>query len=102
MILPGKESPERMIAKDLNNLSEADPLWHKIANGYSKQVCFRGINYHQILSDRQMAKEWFNSQLQYWGKGGAKVLNPFLDSIKDDCDIFRNDFMIKTKKYIHD
>ena len=103
MVLPGIESPERMIAKYLNTLSEADSLWHKIANGYSKQVCFREINYNQIIADRQLAKEWFNSQLQYyWGKSGAKVLNPFLTSIKDDCDLFRQDFMIMAKKYIHD
>ena len=41
LVLPGRESPERMLARYLYNLSDADGLWTRLALGYSKQVCFR-------------------------------------------------------------
>ena len=41
LILPGNNSPERLLASYLYNLSDADPLWGNIANGYTKQLCFR-------------------------------------------------------------
>ncbi len=106
LVLPGEESPERMIATYLFNLSDNDPLWAKVANGYSKQVCFREISYEQIIlpgeDGRQFAKKWFNSQLQYWGRSGLKVLNPFLSTIREDCNQFRAEFEQLTKRFIHD
>ena len=106
LVLPGEESPERMIATYLFNLSDNDPLWAKVANGYTKQVCFKEASYEQIISSgeegRQSAKKWFNSQLKYWGRGGLKVINPFLSTIREDCNKFRTDFEQLTKRYIHD
>lgn len=106
LILPGNESPERQVATYLYNLSDESSLWNSISNGYSKQVCFREINYNQIISagenGRQKAKEWFNQQLQYWGRGGSKVLNPFFQTMKDDIGMFSNDFEKMIKSYIHD
>lgn len=106
LLLPGNESPERLIAKYLYNLSDENLLWNNISNGYTKQVCFREIHYDQIFAagepGRQKAKEWFNSQLQYWGRGGLKVLNPFLETMQEDVTAFRNDFEEMTKHYIHD
>lgn len=106
LLLPGNESPERLIAKYLYNLSDESPLWSNIADGYTKQVCFREIHYDQIFAagelGRQKAKEWFNLQLRYWGRGGLKVLNPFLETMQEDVAAFRNDFEEMTKHYIHD
>lgn len=106
LLLPGNESPERLIAKYLYTLSDESPLWSNIADGYTKQVCFREIHYDQIFAageqGRQKAKEWFNLQLQYWGRGGLKVLNPFLETMQEDVAAFRNDFEEMTKHYIHD
>lgn len=102
LLLPGNESPERLIATYLFNLSDENSLWGSLSNGYTKQVCFRMIRYEQIMEDRQKSKEWFNSQLPYWGRGGTKVLNPFFATIQEDVDKFKSDFMKMIKRYIHD
>lgn len=106
LLLPGDKSPERMIAKYLYDLSDTDPLWPNISNGYTKQVCFREVPYNQIFAagepGRQNAKKWFNLQLQYWGRSGTKVLNPFFATIQEDVDNFKSDFIQMVKRYIHD
>lgn len=102
LLLPGDDSPERLVAKYLYNLSDTDPLWNNISNGYTKQVCFRKISFDQILADREDAKKWFNQQLQYWGRGGVKVLNPFFATIQEDIDSFKYDYSQMIKHYIHD
>ena len=106
LLLPGNESPERMLAKFLYNVSDSDDLWSSLAVGYSKQVCFREIKYSQIISPgesgRQEAKRWFNQQLQYWGQGGRKVLKPFFMSIKDDVDKFKKEFEKIISQYVTD
>ena len=106
LLLPGNVSPERQVATYLYNLSDESPLWNNIANGYTKQVCFREIHYDQIFAagepGRQKAKEWFNSQLKYWGRGGLKVLNSFLETIQEDVAVFKNDYENMIKHYIHD
>ena len=40
--------PERLLASYLYNLSDVDPLWSKIADGYTKQFCFREYSMEQI------------------------------------------------------
>lgn len=102
LLLPGNESPERLIANYLYNLSDEDQLWRNLPNGYTKQVCFRTVSYNQVMEDRQKAKDWFNSQLPYWGRSGVKVLNPFFDTIQEDVEKFKSDFMQMVKRYIHD
>ena len=96
LILPGNKSPERLLASYLYNLSDVDPLWSKIADGYTKQFCFREYSMEQINAGgelgRQNAKKWFNSQLEYWGRNGCKVLNPFLSSISEEAQEFRTNF----------
>ena len=102
LLLPGDDSPERLVAKYLYNLSDTDPLWNNISNGYTKQVCFREISFDRILADREDAKKWFNHQLQYWGRGGVKVLNPFFNTIQEEVDKFKYDYSQMIKRYIHD
>lgn len=102
LLLPGDDSPERLVAKYLYNLSDTDPLWNNISNCYTKQVCFREISFDRILADREDAKKWFNQQLQYWGRGGVKVLNPFFATIQEDIDSFKSDYAQMIKRYIHD
>ena len=105
LILPGTESPERLIAKFLYNLSDADSLWNNIAEGYTKQVCFREYSYEQINhageQGRQNAKKWFISQQIFWGRNATKVLNPFFSTIKKDIDDFKNDYEKMIKRFIH-
>lgn len=105
LLLPGDESPERMLAKYLFNISESDNLWENISEGYTKQFCFREIKYEQIIASseqgRQNAKKWFRIQLKYWGKGGVRVLNPFFSEIQQDVDAFKAEFDEMVTHYIH-
>lgn len=106
LLLPGDESPERMLARFLFNISDTDSIWESVSVGYTKQVCFREIKYEQIIASgeqgRQNAKKWFNLQLQYWGRSGVKVLNPFFSKIKQDVDSFKADYDKMITHYIHD
>lgn len=106
LLLPGKESPERLLAKFLFNISDSDTLWESVSKGYTKQVCFREIKYEQITASgeqgRQNAKKWLNLQLQYWGRGGVKILNPFFSKIKQDVDTFKTEYDKMITHYIHD
>ncbi len=106
LLLPGNESPERMLARFLFNISDSDVLWESVSKGYTKQVCFREIKYEQIIASgeqgRQNAKKWLNLQLQYWGRGGVKVLNPFFLKIQNDVDTFKAEYDKMITHYIHD
>ena len=106
LLLPGNESPERMLARFLFNISDSDALWNSLSLGYTKQVCFREISFEQIFvageQGRQNAKKWFNLQLQYWGRGGVKVLNPFFSKIQQDVVSFKTNYTEMITHYIHD
>ena len=106
LLLPGNESPERLLARFLFNISDSDALWDSLSTGYTKQVRFREISYEQIFAageqGRQNAKRWFNRQLPYWGKGGVKVLNPFFSKIQQGIDTFKAEYDEMITHYIHD
>lgn len=106
ILLPGNESPERLLARFLFNISDSDALWGSLSLGYTKQVCFREISYEQIIAageqGRQNAKRWFNLQLQHWGRGGVKVLNPFFSKIQQDVDTFKAEYEKMITHFIHD
>lgn len=104
LLLPGNESPERMLANFLFNISDSDALWESVSLGYTKQVCFREIKYEQIIASgeqgRQNAKKWLNLQLPYWGRRGTRVLNPFFSMIKQDVDKFKDDYDKMINQYL--
>lgn len=103
LMLPGNESPERMMATFLHDLSDRDALWTSIKNGYSKQVCFSDIQYSSIMAGgaqgRLDAKEWFNKQMQIWGRRRMKVFNAFFKSISQEVQMFRDNFDKQLKRY---
>lgn len=107
LVLPGQDSPERLFAHFLHNLSDEDPLWRSInRRGYSKQYCFRDIPYDDMMEvgelGRQSAKEWFKSQLPYWGRNASKVLNPLIaGKLQGDVNTFIQDFDEMLSHYIH-
>ncbi len=72
--MPGDVSPERLLADMLNNLSDYDDFLDHVGPDYTKQVCFRDYTYEEIVRDRIKAKQWFNSQLEYWGKSSVKAI----------------------------
>ncbi len=101
LLLPGQKSPERLIADFLYNLSDESPIWENIHEGYTKQFVFRDISIQDInaVSSREKAKEWFKSQMQYWGKNCTKVINPWIAENKSDVDAFISDFDKLLEKY---
>lgn len=92
LILPGNNSPERLIAKFLFNLSEASPIWDKIHLGYTKQYAFKDFSFNEILNDREKAKEWFNQQKKYWGKGCVNVINQWITQNQIEVNIFLEEY----------
>lgn len=50
----------------------------------------------------KMQKKWFNGQLEYWGRNGCKVFNPFLNSIPVEVQEFKTNFNNMIKRFIHD
>lgn len=99
LVLPTNMSPEQLTATFLHGLSDADELWESIADGYSKQVCFRDITYNEIWDDRVKAKTWFRSQLPSWGRTASKVLTPLFKKYKDERNEFISEFEEMMKLY---
>ena len=92
VILPGNDSPERLIAKFLFNLLDASPIWEKIHTGYDKQFAFKEISYGEIIKDREKAKKWFHEQKPYWGNLCSNVINPWASQNQSDVDLFIKDY----------
>lgn len=99
LALPGIESPERLIANYLHNLSEGSPLWNRIYNGYTKQLVFRDFPLSEIQTNRSKAKDWFNSQKQYWGRGCSGVINLWIAENRIEVNKFLDDYERLIKKY---
>lgn len=102
LVLPGRKSPEREVATYLYNLPDVDVLWGKLPRGYTCQVCFREYTYDEIMRDRDKAKAWFRAQVDknWWGRGGAKVLNAYLESKREEVEEFMNMYDEKLKLFI--
>ena len=96
LVLPGNISPERLLAKNLKNLSDDDPFWEKCGKNYTKQVTFRDYQYDEIMDNRVKAKEWFKSQLPYWGRNGTKAITAWCE-VNPDA---KKDFIIKFEELI--
>ncbi|PCI39881.1 MAG: ABC oligo/dipeptide transport, ATP-binding protein [Rhodospirillaceae bacterium] len=92
MMLPGKVSPEKLLAEFLHDLPDASPVWNKIWNGYRKDFVFKDISLAEINQDRKKAKEWFRSQQEYWGKGSVKLINEWSAVNAKEVEKFKADF----------
>jgi len=101
LVLPGNKSPERLIAEFLYGLSDESNIWGDIYEGYNKQLAFRDIQLNEIngKASREKAKEWFNSQKQYWGRNCANVINPWIIEHQQDVNAFIDDYEKLLKKY---
>ena len=96
LVLPGTISPERLLAKHLKELSDEDPFWEKCGRNYTKQVAFRDVEFNDIMDSRVKAKEWFKSQLPYWGRNGTKAITAWCD-VNSEA---KKDFIIKFEELI--
>lgn len=92
LILPGNQSPERLIAEFLHDLSDGSPIWGSIHDNYNKQVVFRDITLYEIQQNREKAKEWFRSQKQYWGRNCTKIITPWIKEHQEVVDDFLKEF----------
>lgn len=73
--MPGNNSPERLLASYLYNLSDADPLWGNIANGYTKQLCFRDYTMEQINAGGELGRQDAKNGLMVsWNIGDEMVI----------------------------
>src|SRR5690606_5764617 len=101
LVLPGNKSPERLIAEFLHNLPDESPIWDSIYEGYNKQFAFKDITLENINAKggREKAKEWFNSQKQYWGRNSANIINPWISENQDEVDAFIDGFDKLLDKY---
>lgn len=94
ILLPGKKSPERIMAEMLSNEPESSEVWDKLSEGYNKQICFRDIDNDEIQENRKKAKDWFNSQKQYWGGNQycSKLINIWIKKNREKYDDFIQEF----------
>ena len=92
--LPGCESPERELAKLLNNrvlIRDDNPFWSNLNPDYRRQVCFHNYKFDDIMGDREKAKAWFTSQLPVWGKTSNKAIALWASYNKEAVEKFRLD-----------
>lgn len=99
VLLPGVNSPERLLADFLYNLSDDSPVWENINATFNKQYCFKDYTLSEIQGDRQKAKLWFNAHLQYWGANAIKVINPWMEGNKEMVNQFVTDFVETYNKF---
>ncbi|WP_417939496.1 ATP-dependent nuclease [Flavobacterium sp. RS13.1] len=89
LLLPGNNSPERLLAEMLYEESEASPIWNNLFQDYTKQLCFHEFSITDIRVDRQKAKTWFNKQKDYWGSNNScsRIINIWIQKNKS---LFKN------------
>jgi len=89
ILLPGKDSPEKVFYNHLRSLDfkeEFGSSW----GGYNKQVCF--CDCPRINKDRIIMKKWFNDQKRYFGRGYNKLFNNWKNINKDCANEFKQNF----------
>lgn len=96
LMLPGTISPERLLANHLKDLSDEDSFWKRCGRNYSKQVAFRDVEFNDIINDRVKAKEWFKSQLPYWGRNGTKAITAWCEANPEA----KKNFIIKFEELV--
>ena len=97
VILPGGDSPERVMASYLFDKNDIDSIWDKICEGYNKQLAFRDCSIDEIKTDRKIAKKWFNEQIKYWGRDGARLFKVWGQEHKEEVTKFITEIMEKYK-----
>lgn len=99
IVLPGSDSPERLIAEFLHSLLDESPYWNAIHECYSKQFVFSEFTIREIRQDRNKAKLWFNSQKEFWGRNCVKVINPWIKENKNEVESFIEEYDSMIQKY---
>ena len=98
LLLPGGESPDKILATYLKNLPDTSSNWEKIHSHYSRQIAFGEYSYDKIMAgsdgnkSREISKKWFKEQERYWGKGCTKIINLWIEDNKELAEQFINTF----------
>ncbi|CAA0180548.1 ABC oligo/dipeptide transport, ATP-binding protein [Tenacibaculum maritimum] len=101
LLLPTEKSPEQLISSYLYSKSDNDPLWETIDKTFDHQYCFLKYSNDEIQNDRVVAKKWFNSHLELWGRNASKVLNFWKKENKVLVDEFIEKYDAFYKKIIN-
>ena len=93
ILLPTNKSPEQLLSQYLNDIPDINPLWKTIDENYGHQNCFSDFSNDEIQNSRLKAKDWFNSQLEFWGRNASKVFNPWKKENKVAVEEFKDHFV---------
>jgi AAA15 family ATPase/GTPase len=97
LCLPGLVSPEHVFCSYLDELSNEDEFWSSQLGGYNKQTFL--MNKPNNTSDRVRMKEWFNKEIQNWGKGGKKLINRWTKDNQKVVDEFCDQLTKKIEQF---
>ena len=92
VLLPGKESPEKLFYDYLQSLDSSDEFWGK-TGGYTKQVCFRDLNSISDSPNRIVMKKWLKKQKPHCGRGYSKLFNHWKNFHKEEVKRFNENFL---------
>jgi hypothetical protein len=71
IVLPGEDSPEKIMFRFLKSLPENHSIWGGLG-GYTKLFCFKDL---KEVSDREKMKNWWKAQVPFWGVNGRKLIS---------------------------
>ncbi len=91
IILPGNDSPEKIMFRFLEGLDASHPIF-KGLGGYTKTVCFRDL---KEISNREKMKEWWKNQIPYWGVNGRTLINYW--KLENKLEVEKFNKLIKKK-----
>lgn len=98
--LPGKGvGPDHLLYDYLRSLSDSDAFW---SDNYNKQMCFNNFlsfDGNDGGRAREHYKNWFKSQIDFWGAGGLDAFKQWKTSHKDEVALFLEQF-VKTYNYL--
>ena len=90
VLLPGKESPEKIFYDFLKSL-KGDEFWDDFG-GYTYQVCFKSRS--RKSEDRAVMKSWFKLQKKYLGQRAySKLFNRWKKDNKQATIKFKEEFI---------
>jgi len=95
LLLPSDKRPEDIFYIFLRKLPANDSFWGG-TGGYTQQVCFRDLP--NINNDREVMKNWFRNQSQYWRKGCSKLFNRWKRNNQQLAENFKKEFENTLKK----
>lgn len=96
ILMPGTERPENVIYNFLNDLCDTDTFWSSDLGGYDKNVF---LNHRPSnTTNRNIMKNWFNSQKSNWGRGCSRILRKWKSSNVDVVNKFNEELNEKINK----